>query len=450
MNPKTLLILCIIITLLTGCRGNLPSQPPPSPEPQSATLTPYASMTPLPTTSSTPTAASPTPTPYPPETKLVSNCLEILPALPEGAKVSGNIVLGSQSKDNPGVFFKNIATGDMVQVVGKDEHYGSMVIAPNRKLMAFMNFGEYWGAVKNLILMNGNGERVKVLPWNESWFNLQAITDEQRLLITYNRGQAEDYPKALVVLDPFTNQQTIIDPVFPDYIKDAYVPYWDGWYGVIYDPTASYAIYPMTMQEGGGEFYTFALWDVLNKQVVGSFEEIFWDAVFSSRAAPMLRWSSDGSMFGLPANSAAGELGEFDLYKVRTDGQAERLTYLSSIAYMRGLTFSWSPDDQKIAMLLDLRPDLLDLRENHLAVLNTQSGVVTDYCVTTEFSYEYAPIWSPDGNLLLLYDIYAEKDPSDENDSDLQSRVVLVDIAQGFAAVIAEDMLPMGWLASTN
>ncbi len=356
-------------------------------------------------------------------------------------------MLGDQSIDNPGIFLKDIAMGDMVQVVGKDEHYGSVVIAPNRKLMAFMTFEEFWGPAKNLVLMNGNGERVKVLPWDEAWYKLQAMTDEQHLLITYNKGQAEDYPKALVVFDPFTNQQTMIDPVFPDYIQDAYLPDWEGWYGVIYDPTASYAIYPMTMQDGDGEFYTFALWDVLNKQVVGNFEKIFWDAIFSSRAAPMLRWSSDSSMFGLPANSADGELGEFDLYRIRTDGQVERLTYLSSIAYMRGLTFSWSPDDQKIAMLLDLRPDLGDL---HLAVLNTQSGVVTDYCVTTGSSFEYAPIWSPDGSQLLLYDIYTEKDPSDESDSDLQSRVVLVDIVQGFAAVIEEDMLPIGWLAKDD
>lgn len=456
MRQNKRLCFLLVYLLVGGC-----TVPTSSPRlaPQSATTTSFTVTTAVPTTtlikiaieplnsptaSLTPTSAPPTSTPYPPETKLVSNCLEVLPSLPDEAKVTGKIVLMSESIDNQEVFLKEIETGEMIRISSKDENFGSIVIAPNRRLLAIMTTEGFWGPPKNLVLMNGNGERVKVLPWDESWFNLQAITDEHRLLISNNNGRIEDYPYSLAVVDPFTNQQMLIDPVFPDYLKDANIPYWEGWYGVIYDSSASFAIYPMAIQEEGDKLYTFSLWSVPNNQLVGSFDEIFKDALFSSGGAPMLRWSSDNSMFGLPANSAGGELGEFDLYKIRTDGQVERLTYLSSVAHMRGLPFSWSPDDQKIAMLLDLRPGV---GESHLAVLNVQSGVVTDYCVTRGYPSEDVPIWSPDGSQLLLYDVDSENESSSEN-GPLQSRVVLVDIVEGFAAVIANGMVPVGWLAS--
>ena len=49
-----------------------------------------------------------------------------------------------------------------------------------------------------------------------------------------------------------------------------------------------------------------------------------------------------------------------------------------------------------------------------------------------------APIWSPDSQQFLVVDWYEKE----------HSRVVLVDIAQGFAAQIAEDMEPLGWMVS--
>jgi hypothetical protein len=72
---------------------------------------------------------------------------------------------------------------------------------------------------------------------------------------------------------------------------------------------------------------------------------------------------------------------------------------------------------------------------------------VTDYCVTGALEpghdierNDTAPIWSPDGTQLLVEasDIYVEN----------QYWVVLVDIVHGWAAKIAENLTPVGWMVS--
>jgi hypothetical protein len=70
-----------------------------------------------------------------------------------------------------------------------------------------------------------------------------------------------------------------------------------------------------------------------------------------------------------------------------------------------------------------------------VALLDTETLQVTDYCIPVGKQQLYQPpIWSPDSTQFLVVDRHEEN----------HRRVILVDIVQGFAAVIAEDMEPVG------
>jgi hypothetical protein len=80
--------------------------------------------------------------------------------------------------------------------------------------------------------------------------------------------------------------------------------------------------------------------------------------------------------------------------------------------------------------------------EAHLAVLDTETGEVTNTCVPGEHDATVgparvpAPLWSPDGMQLVVVN-----SAPDGND-----RVLLVDLAGKRAAVLAREGRPEGWM----
>ena len=389
----------------------------------------------------TPTVSPTAPQTFPPEAKLRLKCLEVLPFLPDWTEVNGIILLDSRSQNITGTLLVNMKTGETTQLAVTEGHLHSFVVSPDRKSMAFANviFDKEGRIVReDLILADADGVRQKVILWEENWHTLLGITNDQRALISYDTSgisAEKQYPRALLVLNPFTGQRQTVNPNFPGYIRQATIPFWDGWNGVLYDPTASYAIYPKSIPDELGEDFAFALWDVKKNRLVSTFEDIYSNLKMMSMAAPMPVWSPDGSQFGLPGQFIEGKELRFELFKVSKDGLVEQLTHLSNIAAPRGLIFSWSPNSSKIAMYLYSYSYMTD---DHAALLDLNSGDVTDFCVEKHGNHSKAPIWSPDGTQILVYDQYTEK----------QSRVILIDIVQNFAAVIAEDMEPVGWMTN--
>jgi len=79
-----------------------------------------------------------------------------------------------------------------------------------------------------------------------------------------------------------------------------------------------------------------------------------------------------------------------------------------------------------------------------LAVLDTITRQVTDYCIPTypgiyfgAGAYVPPRLWSPDSKQLIIENI---------NTNQTTSRVILVDVVHGIAAQIAENMTPGGWM----
>jgi Tol biopolymer transport system component len=136
-----------------------------------------------------------------------------------------------------------------------------------------------------------------------------------------------------------------------------------------------------------------------------------------------------------------------ELLLISRDGQVEQLTNLNSYSKTFILDYSWSPDGRYIAAWVFTGSwlEFMESGEAELVVVDTNTRQVTDYCVRVKYrdlkglysmTAPTAPLWSPDGKQLVVMDWY-EKD---------HRRVILVDPARGFAAQIAEDMEPVGWM----
>jgi hypothetical protein len=181
------------------------------------------------------------------------------------------------------------------------------------------------------------------------------------------------------------------------------------------------------------------LWEIKTNQ------EIALLPTYGVRRKP--EWSPDGKQVAMVkalTDTVVDKPGDQELFSLNREGAATRLTYLTEYYDRVELgQFSWSPDGRYIAFGLyaepfqspDVSPQ--DGLENvaRLAVLDTHSHVVTNYCVPIYYGW-ISPIWSPDSQQLLIEDVTEVG----------KSLVYLVDIQQGFAAKIAEDVSPQGWM----
>ena len=462
MKKLTLLICFVIIVLLAGCQGK--QTPTVAPENSRAATIATSPTTPVPTRQDTPTpiilsptvSATPTATRtetatstpvVPLEARLNFQCLETVPTLPSGAASSGIVILESRAivdgRYRPDTFLLNMATGEISQLARQDETLGRFTISLDNKFVAFSSaiIDAEDKIIKNeLIIATADGQRQKTLPWEEKWLTILGWTNDQRLLLSYDEpvlgmDGEQKTPISYLILDPFSGEQQILHPDFLSFLDNADLPYWDGWYGVIYNPMLTQAIYPRFIGSDE-EQYTYAIWGVSKQQLVTSLENVYTNFSVFSNTSPLPHWSLDGSRFVFRGQVyVSDQLVEFELYQVSQDGQTEQLTHLTSVALVQESNLSWSPDGRHIAMFLDTK---YVANETRVVVLDMETLVITDYCLPIRGVPPPSPIWSPDSKQFMVVDEY-EKD---------HRRVILVDIVQGFAAQIAEDMQPVGWMVS--
>jgi hypothetical protein len=432
-TPSPLITITATPTPITSTRTPISPTTDGKEQSPTATLTPTLSFTPTPT--------------FPPETNLSVQCLEVLTELPTYSNLDGKIVLNSLLENE--TILLDISTGRSFSLNEQNEVLHGIVTSTDRKSIAFESHildSDRQVVKEKLVVSSADGERQKELPWEERWEDILTFLDDQRLMIQQRESNSigeNEYPFSFLAINPFSGERIVMKPNYPGFLDKYYLQIdWDGWEGFMYSPTLQYVIYPQIIQ-GDDEFFTFALWDVIKQQQVASFEDIYRWSIYWSAGTEMPRWFHDGSKFGMIANIPRDEKVEIELFQISQDGKVEQLTHLTPVAGLWGLTYSWSPKGDKIAMnlytLYDLQYTWYDLFDGtHVAVLDLDTQAVTDYCIPIRGVTKVDPIWSPDGNQFLVVDAYAENHQS----------VILVDITQGYAVQIAEDMMPMGWLVS--
>ena len=463
---KLIFLACFsIVILLFGCTGDMTIS--------STSITPSVSAephepiapAPLPTENGTATSVAPSPTNtpvFPPETQLHSQCLEVEATPLNQIMSNGIVILDSREStvDNrykPDLFLLDMATSRTTQIAMQDERQTSHIVSPDKKLMAYesVTYNSTNNIMKKdeLVIANALGERLITIPWEKGWVGMPTWLDNERLVINASglnpEENAGDKPATLLILNPFSRKLQILKPDFPKVLDihatlSAILPFWEGWSGAIYDPTLTRAIYPIYLDDNE-DWFTYAIWDPSQRRLIATLEDIY--AVASSNTAyPMPKWSPDGSQFVFQGVVPARDPMKYELYAVSRDGETKQLTNLSSVAYVWESTYSWSPDGRYIAMFLS--PPIGGVRSDnaHVAVLDTTTLAVTDYCVNITLSGEgygsgsplWSPIWSPDGHQFVITDWY-EKD---------HRHVVLVDIEKKIAVKVAEDVEPVGWMIS--
>jgi Tol biopolymer transport system component len=208
---------------------------------------------------------------------------------------------------------------------------------------------------------------------------------------------------------------------------------WAGWGETAYDPTLTRVIYLGNETPQG---IPYILWDMQKHSAL---------ATLYTTSFPIPRWSPDGTHFAV-ASSLLGNQTGFELYLMDRDGrQITPLTNFS--AFYGGLDeigdLSWSPDGRYIAFWLSIAS--AKQTPEHLAILDTTTDQVTDYCVpgTSETSrasdsHDVSIVWSPNSQQLAV-----------RYQPDYQtSRTTLVDISRSYAFQISDNLEPVGWLAS--
>ncbi len=446
----------LIIALESGCYGSGPGISTSSiTEVPTRQIEPTSSVTDVPTQPLAPTRSASLPTEskvptYPPETRTKSQCLDVESTPIHDIGSSGVLILQNRAFQNDGslelgTLLLNMRSGQINKITMEGEGQIGHIISPNRRLVAYehVTHNTTGKVIKDdLVVANAKGQPLSVAPWEEGWIETPAWLDNERLVINASgltpEESAGDKPATLLVLNPFSGERQILKPDFPRILNTrstlfAILPFWEGWSGVIYDPTLTRAIYPRFIGDND-EMYTYAIWDPSKRQLIATLEDVF--ARFSMGTDfPMPKWSPDGSRFVFQGFIPTQDSVKMELYEVSREGQTRQLTQLSSIAYVWESNYSWSPDGQHIAMFLG-PPFYAAYEKARVAVLDMATLNITDYCVNISLRGDESPIWSPDGRQFVITDWY-EKD---------HRRVILVDIEKNIATQIAEDMEPVGWM----
>jgi hypothetical protein len=351
----------------------------------------------------------------------------------------------------------NMVSGQLTQIdLQQGETQLSNFVSPDRKLRVFDHTIVADGQIvrDELVIEDENGLQLEVLPWEDDWYTLLGWLGNQYLAIDLRSDDPEvkslQKPSNLLALNPFTNERTIVQPDFPQYFDPPHtgLPYWDGWYGILYDPTLTRVIYPQMLGDNKMQ-YTYAIWDISKQQLVSSLESQIAAGTSSPIGYPIPRWSPDGSQVifkGILATDPEAWT-EFELFRATRDGEVAQWTNLGPDVEIPYSTYSWSPDSKHIATLLRTGSIAADDEINNaeVAVLDTATLAITNYCISINYvgldvyysvDGPFMPVWSPDGTQFLIVDRYNQD----------HQRVILVDIVQGFATQIAEDMEPVGWM----
>jgi WD40 repeat protein len=259
-------------------------------------------------------------------------------------------------------------------------------VSPNHLRIILLQRIDYF-TNSHLIIMDSQGKTIRSFDWRKDWKLPVRWLDNERVAVS------TPPVGSIVILSVSSGvEEKITFPYSSEvYVEEGLAKIRSGF--VSYDPTLNKVIY-----EGLG--HVFILRD--NEILPGT--TIWARRNFANWADPV--WSPMGDQIAVPLSN---DTNIDDLYLIGTFGEENRFTDFykaykhpaSTLIY--GL--SWSPDDEHLAIQLDLRigkNDNPQKIENQLAgrllVAEVYGRRLTDYCMI----FAYPPVWSPDGKYLAV------------------------------------------------
>lgn len=410
-----------------------------------ATLTFTPGNTPTTTRTVTPTfLPTKTPTSFP-KAKVVTQCVDFVTEKPTDFKRTGILVLTSDKVTGPTIFLD--LKDDTLNLLPQKENewIRGLEVSPNRKFLAYhqtiVNLGAKSGDqfyIDDQIIIIDTGlhplgnipyHRAKTHPpeldgsW-ESWYWL----DNEHLVI-----DTQSLPENMLIINPFTGEEKTMIADYPviDLLFDVN-QLWDA--PVIFNPSLSRAVYIGAHLEKPRT--SLVLLDVLSMEILLDFP------TNSYYALDRPRWSPDEKQFAYAISSETNSNGDVtidEIFIVDDEGNISQVTdFENAYGYSTIGKFSWSPTGEKIAFWWRNSSE----SKSELAIVDVSTHQVTTFCLQEGYPmYLIPPIWSPDGEQLLV----AVKKPGSEGDN---TYVVLVDPEKGIAIEIAQNMIPAGWMVS--
>jgi dipeptidyl aminopeptidase/acylaminoacyl peptidase len=355
-------------------------------------------------------------------------CIDVRDTQPANWSVDGLIVLGNSRLEGITSF------GEAPRpLMGPDESAIDSYahVSPNHSWVAFVEGKQAVdriGQDETLVLLDQDGKVVNSIAWERNWDVISGWVDNEHVSVI-----ASDLPAGSAVLvNPFSGGKEELIATFP-HLYDEYPPaQWEDSAVAIYDPARTRVVYlrDSSSEDGIG----VVLWDPARSQAL-------WQLDDTSVTSVTPKWSPDGMSLAV-AGSARHALYRFELMIIDRDGHLTMATDFASsyqAALINGL--SWSPRGQQIGLWVEARNAADDLTgAETLWLLDLEEGVLTDTCVPgSVLGAADPPRWSPDGQWLLLHNIYSPN----------ASRVIMVDLVNNSAAQIATDLRPVGWLTNS-
>jgi hypothetical protein len=282
-------------------------------------------------------------------------------------------------------------------------------------------------AIKHsLVIRSVNGEQPIIYPRHENEWNYIAYWLSNEWLAIVNENSS---PDSLILLNPFTGQKQTLIPDYPDMTIDEYM--WRFWPTIAsYDPTLTRVVYVGHTSSTGNEL---VLWDRQSKQAVVKIPH-------NQYAEDHPRWAPDGKSFVFTRTAEDASLNLDELALVSWDGEITPLTNLTAYYPEVSIkTYRWSPDGRYLAFWLATKvsEDPNSDWKIEFAILNMNDLTVINYCIRT---YDNFPntIWSPDSRYLAIEVV----------DKDESTHAILVDTMDKYAALIADGVIPSGWMVN--
>lgn len=413
---KTLLCILLIV-LIPSCKSANNQEP--------ATATPHNILQPTIVVPLSPTVA------------LDVQCLDLLPKLPVNAKTSGNLVLAEQDLNHT-AYILQANESKIFLPRNANEILNFFAVSPNRQRIAYYAENATNENASQLIVLDANGKRLLSKPvLKREWWAIDSWMDNEHLLIDKYQSLPDislATPLPVIIFNPFTNEEYELTPYYPDMVNLYPTFNWQeyGFSAAGYDPTLSLVAY--ARNDG-----KVVLWDIQAKHEINAIQGA---ATFGN--GPV--WLSDGSRFiidSIPGatTSPAEDFWREELYMISRAGKISRMTYLTDqFAGVSISGYQWSPEGGHIAFWLSVKPDNFPglpkglSYVDRLAIMNVTNRQITLYCIPG-MSNISPIIWSPNGKQLLTNTM---------NGSTYDT--VLVDIEEGYAAKIAENTIPVGWM----
>jgi hypothetical protein len=130
-------------------------------------------------------------------------------------------------------------------------------------------------------------------------------------------------------------------------------------------------------------------------------------------------------------NTSIGSPVKEDLYRIDINGKVDRLTYLGyTYTEVEIEDYSYSTNEEIIAFWYHI-PEFKSV--NHLAILNTNTGLITDTCFISPSDSFNSPMWINE-NELLIYQV----------DDEGNVYTITIDIYNKLYYRIANNTLPVG------